>query len=69
MVRDVAIRTEERRLELDVLQDAALTTVNAVSLVGANLEESLRTLPTGVMEVVTHGVHHGVAMALVVAQL
>ena len=64
MVRDVAIRTEERRLELDVLQDATLAAVNQVSPVGANLEESLHTLFMRVMVVVTNGVCHGTAMAL-----
>jgi hypothetical protein len=52
-----------------VLQDAALAAVNAVSLVGANLKEGLRTLPTQVAAVVTHVVLHGVAMALATAQL
>ena len=48
LVHDTSIRTEDCRLELVVLQDVALTTINAVSRVGANLdlEESLRTLPT-----------------------
>ena len=59
LARDAMIRTEEHRLELDKLQDTTLATINAVSPVGAKLEE--------VMAVVTHGVCHGVAMALVTA--
>jgi hypothetical protein len=48
LARDAAIGTEERRLELIVLQDVALTAVNTVSPVGVNLklEESLCALPT-----------------------
>jgi hypothetical protein len=71
LVRDAAIRTEERRLELVVLQDATLAAVNAVSPVGANLdlEESLCALPTRVVVVITHGIRHGAATALAAAQL
>ena len=67
LARDAMIRTEEHRLELDKLQDTTLTTINAVSPMGAKLEESLRALPIWVMAVVTHGVCHGVAMALAAA--
>ena len=69
LAHDAAIRTEEPRLELDVIQDAALAAVNAVSPMGANLEESFRALPTRVKAVVTHGIYHGAAMALAVTQL
>ena len=69
MARDAAICTEERRLELDVLQDMALAAINSVSPVGANLEEGLHALPTQVTAVVTHGVRHGATMALAAAQL
>ena len=64
LARDAVIYMEERCLELDVLQDMALTAVNAVSPVGANLKESLHALPTWVMVVVTHVIRHGAAMAL-----
>ena len=69
LAHDAAIRTEEPRLELDVIQDAALAAVNAVSPMGANLEESFRALPTRVKAVVTHGVRHGAAMALATTKL
>ena len=64
MARDTAIYTEECCLELYMLQDAALAAINAVSPMGANLEESLYAMPTQVVMVVTHGVHHGAATAL-----
>jgi hypothetical protein len=56
-VHNAAIRTEDRHLELIVLQDAALTTVNAVLPMGVNLDlkESLRTLPMWVVGLVTVG--------------
>ena len=69
LARDAMIRTEEHRLELDELQDTALTTANAVSPVGAKLEESLHALPMWVVEVVTHGVPHGATTTLAVVQL
>jgi hypothetical protein len=69
LAREAAIRTEEHRLELDVLKDVPLVTVNAVSSMGPNLEESLHALPTWVAAEVTHGVRHGAATALAAAQL
>ena len=67
LAHDMEIRTEERHLEVDVLQDAALAAINTVSPVGANLEERLHALPMRIVVVVTHGVCHGVAMALAAA--
>jgi hypothetical protein len=69
LVRDAVIRTEERCLELDMLQDVALAVINVMSPIGANFEESLHALPMQVTMVVTHGVYHGAAMALAAAQL
>jgi hypothetical protein len=60
----MVIRTEEGYLELDVLQDAALTVVNMMSPMGANFKESLHALPMQVAVVVTHGIHQGATMAL-----
>ena len=64
---NAAILVEERHFELDALHDAAVAAVNAVLPMGPNLEESLHTLPTWVIEVDIHGIRHGASTALAVA--
>lgn len=65
--RNVAILVEECCFELNALHDAAVAAVNAVLPMGPNLEESLHTLPTWVIEVDIHGIYHGASTALAAA--
>ena len=56
-------------MQLESLQLAANTVVDAVNAHGSLINAHLHDVPARVREIALHGVHHGAAVALTVAQI
>ena len=55
--------------QLESLQLAANTAVDAVNALGSSIDACRQDVPVRVWEIALHGVRHGAAVALIVAQV